>query len=307
MADNEDLKNPSVKAPSVKLQGAGSSLPVLPSVQAESVVASLVATVMQTTDAQAATVYAAEPANEPTKPFVVSKPVVNVSPNLASTIVKPSVARRSKKISASKVAPKKVMSPASSISVAKGAQSGKSTVVSPKAAASKETVDVALNRKPAFAGLFTQFMPKEAQMNINPNFAGFQDAIAEAQAKAKAAFEKSSTAFGDVTEFTKGNVEAVVESGKILTQGVQGLGTELVAESRTAFEAITSDIKELAAAKSPTDFFKLQSEMVRKSFDNAVAHSSKNSETLLKLFSDSFAPISGRMSVAMEKVRTTSI
>ncbi|WP_237713944.1 phasin family protein [Novosphingobium sp. Rr 2-17] len=144
-------------------------------------------------------------------------------------------------------------------------------------------------------------------MEMNTNFSGFQDAVSEAQAKAKAAFEKGTSTLGEVTEFAKGNVEAMVESGKIFAEGVQGMGSEIVAESRSAFETMTADIKELAAVKSPTDFFKIQGELMRKNFDSAVAYSSKNSEAMLKLVSDAVAPISGRVSIAMEKARSTSL
>ncbi|MBB4857577.1 phasin family protein [Novosphingobium chloroacetimidivorans] len=147
------------------------------------------------------------------------------------------------------------------------------------------------------------FKPKDKTMDMSANFSSFQDAISDAQAKAQAAFEKSSTVFGEVGEFAKGNVEAVIASGKILAEGVQEIGSTFVAEGRTAFESMTGDIKELAAAKSPTDFLKLQSDMVRKNFDSAVAYSSKNSETFLKLMNDAFAPISGRVSLAVEKAR----
>lgn len=173
-------------------------------------------------------------------------------------------------------------------------------VIEPKAAPKTAPKDT-----PVFAGLFTNFLLEEKTMT-SANFAGFQDAITEAQTKAKAAFEKSTSALGEVSDFAKGNVEAVVESGKIFAEGVQGFGSELVAESRSAFETMTGDIKELAAAKSPTDFFKLQSDLVRKNFDTAVANGSKNSEALLKLFSDTFAPISGRVSIAVEKARSVA-
>lgn len=136
---------------------------------------------------------------------------------------------------------------------------------------------------------------------------GIETVIADAQAKAKEAFEKSSSAFGDYAEFTKGNVEAVVESGKILVEGLQDMGTNLVAEGRSAFETATADMKEMAAAKSPTDLFQLQSELLRKSFDTAVAYGSKNTEAMLKLASESFAPISSRVSLAVEKVRAAAI
>lgn len=212
-----------------------------------------------------------------------------------------STAKPIEKVVPAKVAPTKPV-----IKVAKDVKSAVAPLTVPKAATPNAAPKTAPT-KPVFAGLFTNFTLEEKTMDMSTNFAGLQDAMAEAQAKAKAAFEKSTSVFGDVSEFAKGNVEAVVASGKILAEGAQGMGSELVAEGRTAFETLTGDIKELAAAKSPTDFFKIQGDMVRKNFDSAVAYSSKNSEAMLKLFSDSFAPISGRMSIAMEKARSVSI
>ncbi|WP_156842309.1 phasin family protein [Novosphingobium aquimarinum] len=144
-------------------------------------------------------------------------------------------------------------------------------------------------------------------MDMSANFSTFQDSMAEAQAKAKEAFEKTTGMFGDASEFAKGNVEAMMESGKIFSEGVQEMSTTLAAEGKAAFETMSADMKELAAVKSPTDFFKLQSEMMRKNFDSAVAYGSKNSEAMLKLMSDSMAPLSGRVSMAVEKVRQASI
>jgi phasin family protein len=144
---------------------------------------------------------------------------------------------------------------------------------------------------------------KDLTMDMSANFNGFQGAMSEAQAKAQAAFEKSSNMLGEAGDFAKGNVEAMVEASKIFAEGVQEIGSTLVAESRTAFESMTGDIKELAAAKSPTDFLKLQSDLVRKNFDTAVSYSSKSSEHFLKLMSDAFAPLSGRVSLAVEKAR----
>lgn len=146
--------------------------------------------------------------------------------------------------------------------------------------------------------------PKEKTMEFSPKFAaGFTDAIAEAQDKAKEAFEKGSTMVGECSEFAKGNVEAMVESGQILAAGLQDMSTNLVAEGRSAFESISGDLKALAGAKSPTDLLKLQSEMMRKHFDTAVAYSSQNSEAMLKLASETMAPLTSRISVAVEKVR----
>ena len=114
---------------------------------------------------------------------------------------------------------------------------------------------------------------------------------------------KGSALFADASEFSKGNVEAIVEAGKILGAGLQELGQTYAAEGKTALETLTADVKELTAVKSPADFFKLQGEIMRRSFDAAVATGSKRSEAFLKLANDSFAPIGTRVSVAIDKVK----
>ena len=133
--------------------------------------------------------------------------------------------------------------------------------------------------------------------------AAFEDSFKDAGAKAKAAFEKSQAAFGDAGEFAKGNLEAVVESGKILANGMKSMSEAYVAETRSAYETMTADFKELAAVKSPTEFLELQSKLMRKNFDAAVATGSKKSEAMLKLASEAFQPLSTRLSLAMEKFK----
>jgi phasin family protein len=151
--------------------------------------------------------------------------------------------------------------------------------------------------------------PKEPAMTTLPTFdvpEAFKTAFADFQEKAKAAYEKSTASAADYSEFAKGNVEALVEAGKILTSGLQELGTALVADSREAFEALTGEVKSLAGAKTPTDFFQLQSDLLKKHFDKSVAFSSKQSEAVLKLASEAVAPISGRVSLAVDKIKAAA-
>ena len=128
------------------------------------------------------------------------------------------------------------------------------------------------------------------------------EAIGEFHTRAKEVYEKSSETLAEATEFAKGNVEAVVESGKILAGGAQDLGKTYVEEAKSAYETLTSDLKELAAVKSPTELFQLQGKIARRNFDAMVAASSKNTEAMIKLYSEAFAPISGRVNVAAEKL-----
>lgn len=146
---------------------------------------------------------------------------------------------------------------------------------------------------------------KDKKMTTIPSFdfAAIQTAFSDIQAKAKAAYEKSGAVFGDYGSFTKGNVEALTESGKILAAGLQAMGTGLVAESRAALETITAEVKELAAVKSPAEFVRLHGELTKKHLDDAVAFGSKQSEAVLKLTTEVAAPLSTRLSLAAEKLQ----
>lgn len=123
-----------------------------------------------------------------------------------------------------------------------------------------------------------------------------------AQTKAKQAYVKGASVAAEVGAFSKGNVEAVVASGKILGEGVKTIGQDYVAEAKGAFATLTGDFKALAGVKSPTELFQLQGKLARRNFDQAVAYSSKTTESLVKLANEVLAPISNRVSIAVDKV-----
>ena len=79
-------------------------------------------------------------------------------------------------------------------------------------------------------------------------------------------------------------------------------GKSYVEEAKSAYETLTGDLKELAAVKSPAELFQLQAKLARRNFDTLVAYSSKNTDAALKLANETFAPISGRISLAAEKI-----
>ncbi len=133
-----------------------------------------------------------------------------------------------------------------------------------------------------------------------------QAMFAEMNERAKAAVEKNTKLVGEMTELAKGNVEAMVESGKIAAKGLETLGQDAAEYSRKQFEQATAAMKSMAAVKSPADFFKLQSDYVRTAFDSMVAETSKNTEAFIKLAGDAAQPVSNRVAVAMEKVKTAA-
>ena len=133
-----------------------------------------------------------------------------------------------------------------------------------------------------------------------------QALFAEWNDRTKAAVEKSTKLVEEANDFAKGNVEALVESGRIAAKGFEGLGQDAAEYGRKSFESATAALKNLAAVKSPTDFFKLQSDYFRGAFDSYVAEASKNTEALIKLASDAAQPLSNRVAVAAEKVKTAA-
>jgi phasin family protein len=130
-----------------------------------------------------------------------------------------------------------------------------------------------------------------------------KDAASDVQDKAKTAFEKGKDAVADAREFTKGNVEALVESGKILAAGLKDLGSDYVAGAKSALTTLKADAHQLKSVKSPTDFFKLQGEFVRSAFHSAKENASKRREAVVELAQDAFAPISDRISLVSDKFK----
>lgn len=128
----------------------------------------------------------------------------------------------------------------------------------------------------------------------------------DAGERAKGAVAKSSKLFEDATAFGKGNVEALVESSKIAAKGFETLGQDAAEFGRKQFEEATAAFKTLATVKSPTEFMKLQSDFVRSAFDSMVAETSRSTEIVLKLAGEVAQPISNRIAVAAEKMKTAA-
>ncbi|MXO92289.1 TIGR01841 family phasin [Erythrobacter arachoides] len=127
-------------------------------------------------------------------------------------------------------------------------------------------------------------------------------AVTEMQSRAQAAYEKGTANLSDMTDFAKGNVEAMVESTKVMAEGMQALGKTYAEEAKSAYETITADLKEMAAVKSPTELFQLQGRMMRRNFDAMMAVGTRNTDAAVKLANDVAAPLSGRVNIAAEKM-----
>ena len=134
--------------------------------------------------------------------------------------------------------------------------------------------------------------------------AKLETVYADLNEKAKAGVEKSTKAIEELSDLTKGNVEALVESGKIAAKGMETMGQEAVDYSRKSFEKATASFKTFATIKTPTEFFQLHSQMLSSSFDDFAKEAAKSSEAMMKLAGDVAQPLTARVTLVTDKVKS---
>ena len=137
-----------------------------------------------------------------------------------------------------------------------------------------------------------------------PAFAPFQNIFADANERGQDLVKRSQKVAEELADLARANVEAVVEAGRVASEGARSIGQDVVASSRDGVEKAADAIRSLAEAKSPTEYLQLQSDFARQSFDRAVAESSKLTESLVKLAGEAFQPLSNRATANAERFNT---
>ena len=137
-----------------------------------------------------------------------------------------------------------------------------------------------------------------------PTFAPFQNIFAQANENGSQYAERGQKVAQELADLARANVEAVVEAGRVATEGTRALTQDAVSTGREGFEKAADAIRALAEAKSPTEYLQLQGEFARASFDRIVAEGSKITENMVKLAGEAFQPISNRATANAERFNT---
>jgi phasin family protein len=137
-----------------------------------------------------------------------------------------------------------------------------------------------------------------------PAFAPFQTMFADANGRSQDLVRKTQKVAEELANLARANVEAIVEAGRVASEGARSISQDVVATGRDGAEQAADAIRSLAEAKSPTEYLQLQSEFARSSFDRAVAETSKLTESLVKLAGEAFQPISNRATANAERFNT---
>lgn len=255
-------------------------------------------------DAAAEKAYAEAAAKVADAPKAEATPAA-AAPVKAAPVAKAPAAPKKAPVAAKKAAPvkkavKKVAAKPAKKTATRKTPASKTPVKAPALAKKAGTKPAATTSTNPVIKLKDTIMTTAKNIDIT---ATAKDVLADVQTRAKTAFAKTGEFTAEATEFTKANVEAVVESGKIFVTGAQELLKDNIETGKTVIETVTEDAKKVAAIKSPTELMQLQGEIARRNFDALISFGSKRTEAWVKLTNEAFAPISNRVSVAVEKVK----
>ena len=109
--------------------------------------------------------------------------------------------------------------------------------------------------------------------------------------KSREAMEQSMKTVGGVTEMTRGNVNALLESSRAAAGGMQVIAQEVADYGKQTFERTTAAGRTMALARTAPELMQLQSEFARTEFTTAIAEYSKLSQTMFQTMTAMFEPL----------------
>jgi phasin family protein len=110
----------------------------------------------------------------------------------------------------------------------------------------------------------------------------------------------------DLVAFGQANLEAFVKSGQIWSAGVQELTKQMATSAKASFEDSVSTFKAISTAKSVKEAIDLQSTFAKAALEKAMAESNKLTDASIKLTEQTLAPITARVTVAVETFGKTA-
>ncbi|GAB4137978.1 MAG: hypothetical protein Tsb0016_03590 [Sphingomonadales bacterium] len=119
-------------------------------------------------------------------------------------------------------------------------------------------------------------------------------------------FEEAQKNFGEMSGFSKENLDALVASTNAAAKGAEQISAELMAYSKKSVEDSLAAVKALSGAKNLREYFDLQNSLAKDSYDNFVAETSRFTEMYMKMANDVFEPVNSRFATAMERFGAAS-
>ena len=130
--------------------------------------------------------------------------------------------------------------------------------------------------------------------------------VADTQKNVTEQFEKLSKSFEGITAFGQENVDALVKSSEIAAKAAEGIGSEVSAYSKKAFEDGVAAAQDFAAAKTVTELFEKQTAFAQTALEGWMSQTAKLNEIYVAAAKDITAPIGARVSRATEAFKSFS-
>lgn len=107
--------------------------------------------------------------------------------------------------------------------------------------------------------------------------------------------------YDEIAAFGKANIDALIQANTVFTKGVEAISKEFIALTQSQLESAAAAAKAIFAAKTLKDVVELNAEFTKANFDKMVANSTKLGELGTKVATDTFAPISARVTSVVER------
>ncbi|WP_246057990.1 phasin family protein [Luteithermobacter gelatinilyticus] len=117
----------------------------------------------------------------------------------------------------------------------------------------------------------------------------------------KKQFEEISKGYDEAVAFNKENYEAAVAAGTAAVKAFETLNGEWLAASKKAVESNVEAMKNLFSAKTPAEFFEIQSGLMKERYDEIVAESTRLNEVVTKAGKEVAEPLKARYEAIAEK------
>ena len=164
------------------------------------------------------------------------------------------------------------------------------------------------NRPKVIEAIAIEDQTADVNKGFESTVSGLKDGMTRAtvgfentQEKVKEGMEKAMKTAEELMAFSQGNLEAMVRSGQIWASGMQDIGKQMAATAQASFDETMSTFKAFTSVKSLKDAFDLQATLARTTMEKTLAESGKLTDASMKLTEQTLAPLTARVTLAMEK------
>lgn len=119
----------------------------------------------------------------------------------------------------------------------------------------------------------------------------------------KEGFERSAAAFSEISEYGKGNLDAMIASFTAATQGAEQINSNVSAFAKKSIEDSIEAAKSFAAVRSVQEAIELQADYAKSAMDAYLAEVTKAADLAASTMKEAWRPINDRAVAAMDQLQ----